>query len=369
MVEPPRSLRPARLLERAGEVAHQAGIGEFLVVRRLADSSLTNPLGDIFDSYIIADDGTTFINNGTVALNNDLGFYNRANEHGGAAQLTYKQDEAADPVRRYFISLLANYRWNWDAKPTATSLEFEPTWEFRNFWNAKLNFYHEFAAYDDASRGIIGLYRRPDANRVTTIFSTDPREAVLTSLTASYTTAANGMSSVLAILSATARVSSSVELVPSLGYGATRDEVAWPLFYYTTNGLNLFGVRDVDQYDVALRGTVTFTRAVSLQFFTQVFLAQGRYRDFRELSLSGGLTPYAYDRSVRNPDFNEKALNANLVFRWEYRPGSTFYLVWTQARYGDNGLYDRSLGRNLSDAFRLPMDNVLLAKITYWWSR
>ena len=96
------------------------------------------------------------------------------------------------------------------------------------------------------------------------------------------------MSSVLAILSATARVSSSVELVPSLGYGATRDEVAWPLFYYTTNGLNLFGVRDVDQYDVALRGTVTFTRAVSLQFFTQVFLAQGRYRDFRELSLSGG---------------------------------------------------------------------------------
>jgi hypothetical protein len=300
---------------------------------------------------------------------NDLGFYNRANDHGGSAQLTYKQDEAQEPVRRYFLSLLANYRWNWDGVPTTKTIEFEPTWEFRNFWNAKVNFFHEFAAFDDETRGIIGLYRRPDANRFTATFQTDPRDALIASFATAYTTAANGMSSVLATLSCTARLSSSMELVPSLGYAATREEVAWPLFYYTAGGRNLFGTRDVDQYDLALRGTVTFTRAVSLQFFTQVFLAQGRYRDFAELGATGGLTPYAYDRAAGNPDFNEKAVNANLVFRWEYRPGSTIYLVWTQARYGDNGIYDRSVRQNLSDAFKLPMDNVLLAKISYWWSR
>jgi hypothetical protein len=299
---------------------------------------------------------------------NDLGFYNRANEHGGMSQVSYKQERAADPIRRYAVALLTTYRWNWDGVPTAKQIELEPAWEFRNFWYAKLNFVHEFAAYDDASRGIVGLYRRPDANRFTAMLQTDPRDAVVVASTSGFTAAADGMSSFFTSLSCTARLNSWVELVPTLTYASTREEVAWPLYYYTAAGRNLFGTRDVDQYDLSLRGTITFTRAISLQFFTQVFLAKGRYDAFAELAAPDRLEPYAYDRALGNPDFNEKVLNANLVFRWEYLPGSTAYLVWTQARYGDSGRYDRTLADNIADAFRLPMDNVILAKVSYWWS-
>jgi hypothetical protein len=68
------------------------------------------------------------------------------------------------------------------------------------------------------------------------------------------------------------------------------------------------------------------------------------------------------------PDFNEQIFNANVVLRWEYLPGSTIYLVWTQARSGFDEDYFTSFTKNITNSFKLPADNVFLVKITYWWS-
>ena len=42
----------------------------------------------------------------------------------------------------------------------------------------------------------------------------------------------------------------------------------------------------------------------------------------------GAASPFA----LAQPDFNVRSLRANTVFRWEFRPGSTFFVVWTQQR-------------------------------------
>jgi hypothetical protein len=215
---------------------------------------------------------------------------------------------------------------------------------------------------------MIGLYRRPEGNNFTATLQTDPRQTLTGTIHTGLMNAARGMITFYSSLECIVRPNSWIELVPSLTLASTRSEESWPLFFYTTNGYNLFGDRDIDQYDFSLRGTITFTRAVSLQFFTQVFLAKGQYDNFKELVPSGELVPYTHDKAAANPDFNEKILNANLVFRWEYLPGSTVYLVWTQARYGNSSTYLRNFSDNVSDAFKLPMDNVVLAKFSYWWS-
>ena len=78
-------------------------------------------------------------------------------------------------------------------------------------------------------------------------------------------------------------------------------------------------------------------------------------------------------------DFNFGALNLNLVYRWEYRPGSTIYLVWThskgqyQERGGsENPDWDRDpLWDNGFDSgfpFRTEPGNTFMAKISYWFS-
>jgi len=301
---------------------------------------------------------------------NDLGFYSQPREHGGYTQFTFKEDHASGPIWRYFLSLQSDYRWNWDGINTAKQIEFEPVWEFRNFWTLLLNYIHELPAYDDANRGIRGLYQRPSRNRFTLTLQTDIRKPVVLALHAGYHNSTKNLNTLFSAMEFTLRPNTWMEFSPALIIVRTRNEEAWVIPFFTDDGYNLFGDRDVDEYDFSLRGTITFTRTLSLQFFTQVFLAKGRYTNFKKLLGSNNLPDYDYLNSpvYTNPDFNQQVFNANLVLRWEYLPGSTFYLVWTQARSGNNGMFERSLSDNISDTFRLPMDNAILAKITYWWS-
>jgi hypothetical protein len=58
-----------------------------------------------------------------------------------------------------------------------------------------------------------------------------------------------------------------------------------------------------------------------------------------------------------------------MVVRWEYRPGSALFLVWSQGRDQD----DRHLGtfapvRDYRDLFAARPDNTLLLKASYWFS-
>ena len=65
--------------------------------------------------------------------------------------------------------------------------------------------------------------------------------------------------------------------------------------------------------------------------------------------------------------FNFKQFNSNVVLRWEYRPGSTLFVVWTQGR-GDflGGTGTRSLAGDFRDLFGLHPENTFLVKASYW---
>ena len=77
-----------------------------------------------------------------------------------------------------------------------------------------------------------------------------------------------------------------------------------------------------------------------------------------------GSTPY----SIANPDYNFRQFRSNLVVRWEYLPGSTLYLVWSQGRTGSasNGLF--SYGNDMKDLFKITPRNVFLIKFSYWFA-
>jgi hypothetical protein len=73
--------------------------------------------------------------------------------------------------------------------------------------------------------------------------------------------------------------------------------------------------------------------------------------------------------SFQNPDFNFKSLRVNAVFRWEFRPGSTLYAVWTSQREDFSRPGTFRFGRDLSTLFRAPSNNIVLLKIAYWIGR
>lgn len=300
---------------------------------------------------------------------NDLGYYSQPREHGGYSEFGYKETHALAPLLMYSVSVEYDYRWNWDAIKTVSQFEVTPGFTFRNFWNLTLDYLREFQAYDDENRILIGLYHRPSANNYTLSVTTDSRQAIFCTLTGGYRNSSKDARQWSSGIQVTLRPNTWMEFTPGFFYAQVRKEEAWPVYFFTVHSLDLFGDRDIDQFNFSLRGTLTFTRSISFQFFTQLFLAKGQYVNFKELAGADRLVPYAYNKNTSpSPDFNEKVVNANLVFRWEFRPGSAVYLVWTQERYGDNGIYGRNFSENFADALRLPMDNVILVKLSYWWS-
>ncbi|MGE5177662.1 MAG: DUF5916 domain-containing protein [Bacteroidota bacterium] len=190
------------------------------------------------------------------------------------------------------------------------------------------------------------------------------------------------------------RQSSAVNHTVSLGYHNRLDDTQYldqrPVATYGGQGIGgmayIFGDIHQQTASVTLRSSLLFTRNQSLEVYAEPFLTVGKYYRARELArpdsydlidytghnvdASGNpTTPYDY----RDNDFTYSSVNVNLVYRWQYRPGSTFFLVWKQSRqrfedramFGANpAAFENGLGTRT--LFRNEPENTLLAKVTYW---
>ena len=135
----------------------------------------------------------------------------------------------------------------------------------------------------------------------------------------------------------------------------------------------VFGERDTRSLDLTLRGSLTFTSKFSIQLYTQMFLARGRYDNFSILDTPDNMVAFADYPKKR--DFIYKNLQSNFVTRWEYRPGSAIYFVWSHGRnkrdeinplapWGES-LYDQPVNTQIGDIFKIFPNNSFMIKIDY----
>jgi len=145
-------------------------------------------------------------------------------------------------------------------------------------------------------------------------------------------------------------------------------------------GVTHYTFAHLDQHttSVTARLNYTFTPDVSLQAYVQPFVSKGTYSNVRQLSATPRADNYddryaPYDNPSVTTDpggFNFKAFQSNMVFRWEYNPGSTLFVVWNEGRQGFNGIEgDRSFNGDVRDLFRLHPANTILVKVSYWLNR
>jgi hypothetical protein len=130
------------------------------------------------------------------------------------------------------------------------------------------------------------------------------------------------------------------------------------------------------QVSLSTQLSYAMTPQLTLEFYGQPFVATGAYTNIRETST----TPFAAKYDDRflpytppagtDTSFKSTSLRSNTVLRWEYRPGSTMYLVWTHGR-GDyeNAYSGQSWMTDYRDLFRLHPDNTFLIKVAYWLNR
>ena len=126
---------------------------------------------------------------------------------------------------------------------------------------------------------------------------------------------------------------------------------------------------------------------LTFEVYAEPFTASGQYRhvgelrrprtaDLREYGTGGSTITQSPDGSFTvtdgadqftlAPNFNVLSFRSNVVLRWEWRPGSTLFLVWQQNRSGIGDPTERSRFGDLWDTVSAQGDNFFAVKVSYW---
>ena len=136
-------------------------------------------------------------------------------------------------------------------------------------------------------------------------------------------------------------------------------------------GVRRYSFARLEQRTAALtaRFGYTFSPALSLQYYAQPFISSGRFSEPVEVADPGARLFADRFRAAAGdglPDFNFKQFRSNAVLRWEYRPGSTLFLVWNTELQDEEPFGDFRIPRDTRRLFGSEGTNVLLLKLTYW---
>lgn len=297
---------------------------------------------------------------------NDLGFFRRPNDYGTVSQILYRDDEVTDWKRIYNLSLTYHLRRNFDGVNLFDSWTAAGYLMFPNFWEINTQAELNDGKFDDRETRGNGLFRRARSYRYAFSVETDRRQVVVADLGISLANDVRSMTSVSVDTEVEVKAASNILLEFNVGRSLIRRNLAWvtnttdPAVSSST--ISVFADRTTSEWDFTTRGSFVFARNLTLQLYLQVFLAKGKYENFVRMTSPSDFVAYPFTWS----DFNTLSLNSNLVLRWEYLPGSTLYLVWSQARAGDRGAFGTPFRDDFSNVFSLPMTNVVLLKISYW---
>jgi hypothetical protein len=156
------------------------------------------------------------------------------------------------------------------------------------------------------------------------------------------------------------------------------NETQWYGNFTDSAGPTHYTFAHLDQRTLSmnLRVNYTATRDLTFEFYGEPFVSSGTYSNFREVSSTPDagsyedrFVPYVPPASAQT-GFNFSQLRTNSVLRWEFRPGSTLFLVWAHGR-------QQSVQQNLQqswqddyrDLFDRHPDNTFLIKVAYWLNR
>ena len=297
---------------------------------------------------------------------NDVGFLRRADQKTMSNWFQWRYDRPAKLTRSFRWNLNQWAGWNYDGDNLFSGGNFNAHAVFLNHWSAGFGVNVDAIGFDDrATRGGPGAYRSASKS-IWTYANTDSRKRLsfyVNTWNSSLTEGGGGSDLSPGF---TFRPVTFVSVSAGIGISRNKDPQQW---IENTDGHYIFGRIDQKTVGIRLRFNYTVTPALTVQMYAEPFVSGGDYADFRELvngrskEVSGRFAPYAYGG---DPDFNYRSFRTTNVLRWEYKPGSTLFVVWQQGR--ENTITDGSFdfGRDFKGAFEAPGRNVFLVKWAYW---
>jgi len=124
-----------------------------------------------------------------------------------------------------------------------------------------------------------------------------------------------------------------------------------------------FGRRKLQTISNTLSGVYKFTNKMSLSIRARHYWSKANYRGYYRLEENGLLTAYSYSNSH---DVNFNAFNIDLVYFWQFAPGSELNIVWKNAVVKRDGIINNDYYDNLKGSLNSPQNNTISIKVLYY---
>ncbi len=329
--------------------------------------------------------------------NNDIAFFSRADYWWMSGNVFRQWTKPTNWYRQLFFIVGGQHQYNFDWDLTDRQLHLFGYIQPLNYWEIQGFWIHRPSVFDDRlSRGGPVL-RRPGIDFWSTFVSTDRRKNVVLRWNGDIGCNRDGDCDRSASLSVELRPLANVSLSfgPFLGHEENGSQYVDTIPDSTATAF--YGKRyvfaDLVQNSIAMntRFNVTFSPNLTLELFLQPLIASGDFSRYKEYAAPRGIrrlvygtdvgtvTPFAAGDSI-DPDgagpagafviaprdFTFRSLRGNAVLRWEYRPGSTLFLVWTRSGESSLGRGRIDFGDDAGALFRGPSQNIFLIKVNYW---
>jgi hypothetical protein len=310
---------------------------------------------------------------------NDLGYLRRAGQQSWSNWMALQFQRPTSAYRRAFWNFSWWQSWTTEGLPLERAANTNLHAELPNRWwmHAGGTVGQLGGTYDDrAARGGPALRTEPFLNLWSGIEG-DQRPALTPYVFVSYSRADGGRSRFWNLSpEVRLRIASRFSTNVGLSLSWNRDDSQWYGNFADQAGATHYTFARLEQRTTSLdwRMDYTITPELSVQLYAQPFVSKGTYSDVRELADPRAL---AYDDRFRTygesavtsdpGGFNVKQFRSNLVLRWEYRPGSTLFLVWNQGRedYAPVEGTDSFVG-DFRTLFRQRASDIFLIKASYW---
>lgn len=333
---------------------------------------------------------------------NDVGFENRSDYKAISTGIQYQEN---DPkfLQYYELWSYSNNAWNFDNDLISRGYNAGGYFQFNNLWSFNINSNANFDAISDRVTRGGPTFKMPGGLNFNFNVNSNRSKTLAGGFGQFHRTDRVGEFDHYYWFNLTFRPTTFIQitLAPELGLEKDVDQ------YVTTRTRssaaqdqnNTFGNRyvfsdiRVTNLSIPFRLNWTFNTKMSLQTYIRPFMATGEYSKLKEFNNPGGFgfDVYGEDKGsitqntdgtqtvdpdglggedsydVRSLDFNVRSLQGNAVFRWEYRPGSTFFLVWQQQRDGFDQNGEFNFGRDFRGVFDPEPVNVFLVKFSYWF--
>ena len=326
---------------------------------------------------------------------NDIGYLREVDSITQHNWLSYREYKPGKIFREYDISYTLWNSWDYSSTHEGMGMDLRTNFKFLNYWNINLNINRTQNNRSSSTLRGGPAVLMPGNWRINSNFRTDSRKALHLNLRSNISIADNGAKSYSLSSGFNLRPSDriSLSLSPNFNDGFRN------LQYVTSNSSDdqthyILSRIDQTTLSMTIRLSYTLTPNLTLQLYTQPYISAGDYSEFKEvvdpmaknyedrwhvftpqeLSLAEDeyslhpLSEPGQEFSFSNPDFNFRQFRLNMVLRWEYLPGSTLYLVWTNGMNSQTDFGGLSLRDDLHDLFSAPPNNIFLLKFSYWFS-